>query len=94
MFDLTIPGMVGLYIGAWGFSNALSRLVGSVLGGVVRDVVTQLTGNALSGYLVVFSLETMMLLVATIMLYRINVNAFKKKVEEPSFVEKVAIAAE
>jgi BCD family chlorophyll transporter-like MFS transporter len=94
MFDLTIPGMVGLYIGAWGFSNALSRLTGSVLGGVVRDVVTQATGNALSGYLVVFSIEALMLLIATIMLYRINVNAFRKQVEEPSFVEKVAVAAE
>ena len=94
MFDLTIPGMIGLYIGAWGFSNALSRLVGSVLGGVVRDVVTQVTANALSGYLVVFSIEALMLLIATIMLYRININAFKKQVEEPSFVEKVAIAAE
>jgi BCD family chlorophyll transporter-like MFS transporter len=94
MFDLTIPGMVGLYIGAWGFSNALSRLVGSVLGGVVRDVVTQATGHALSGYLVVFSIEALMLLIATVMLYRINVNAFKKQVEEPSFVEKIAIAAE
>jgi BCD family chlorophyll transporter-like MFS transporter len=94
MFDLTVPGMVGLYIGAWGFSNALSRLVGSVLGGVVRDVVTQATGHALSGYLVVFSLEALMLLIATVMLYRINVNAFKKQVEEPAFVEKVAMAAE
>jgi BCD family chlorophyll transporter-like MFS transporter len=94
MFDLTIPGMVGLYIGAWGFSNALSRLVGSVLGGVVRDVVTQATGVALSGYLVVFAIEALMLFVATIMLYRININAFKKQVEEPSFVEKVAMAAE
>jgi BCD family chlorophyll transporter-like MFS transporter len=94
MFDLTVPGMVGLYIGAWGFSNALSRLTGSVLGGVVRDVVTQATANPLSGYLVVFSIEAVMLLVATIMLYRINVNAFRKQVKEPSFVEKVAIAAE
>jgi len=94
MFDLTIPGMVGLYIGAWGFSNALSRLVGSVLGGVVRDVVTQATGVALSGYLVVFSIEALMLLIATIMLYRIDVRAFRKQVQEPSFVEKVALAAE
>jgi BCD family chlorophyll transporter-like MFS transporter len=94
MFDLTIPGMVGLYIGAWGFANALSRLVGSVLGGVVRDVVTQVTGRALSGYLIVFSIEALMLLIATVMLYRINVNAFKKQVEELPFVEKVAIAAE
>lgn len=94
MFDLTIPGMIGLYIGAWGFSNALSRLVGSVLGGVVRDVVTQASGHALSGYLVVFGIEALMLLIATVMLYRININAFKKQVQEPSFVEKVAIAAE
>ena len=94
MFDLTVPGMVGLYIGAWGFSNALSRLVGSILGGVVRDVVTQASGQPLSGYLVVFSIEALMLLIAAIMLYRIDVNAFKKKVQEPSFVEKVAIAAE
>jgi BCD family chlorophyll transporter-like MFS transporter len=94
MFDLTVPGMVGLYIGAWGFSNALSRLTGSVLGGVVRDVVTQATGVALSGYLVVFSIEALMLLIAAFMLYRIDVNAFKKQVEEPSFSEKIAMAAE
>ena len=94
MFDLTIPGMVGLYIGAWGFSNALSRLVGSILGGAVRDVVTQVTGQALTGYLIVFSIEALLLLIATILLYRINVNAFRKQVQEPSFVEKVAIAAE
>ncbi len=94
MFDLTVPGMVGLYIGAWGFSNALSRLTGSVLGGVVRDVVTKATGVALSGYLVVFSIEALMLLIAAIMLYRIDVSAFQKQVHEPSYVEKVAIAAE
>jgi BCD family chlorophyll transporter-like MFS transporter len=94
MFDLTLPGMVGLYIGAWGFSNALSRLTGSVLGGVVRDVVTQATGHALSGYLVVFGIEALMLLVAAIMLYRIDVRAFRRRGEEPSFVEKVAMATE
>lgn len=94
MFDLTIPGMVGLYIGAWGFSNALSRLVGSVLGGVVRDIVTQVTGQPLSGYLVVFSIEALMLFIAAFMLYRIDIDAFKKQVEEPSFAEKVALVAE
>jgi len=94
MFDLTVPGMVGLYIGAWGFSNALSRLTGSILGGVVRDVVTQATGVALSGYLVVFSIEALMLVIAAIMLHRIDVKAFQKQTQEPSFAEKVALAAE
>jgi len=94
MFDLTVPGMVGLYIGAWGFSNALSRLVGNLLAGILRDVVNQLTGAALSGYLVVFVLEALMLFAATIMLTRIDVKKFQKNIEEPSFVEKIALASD
>jgi BCD family chlorophyll transporter-like MFS transporter len=94
MFDLTVPGMVGLYIGAWGFANALSRLTGNILGGVVRDAVTLTTGQPLTGYLVVFSIEAVMLLIATIMLQRIDVKSFQKRVHEPSYIEKVALTAE
>ena len=94
MFDLTVAGNVGLYIGAWGFSNALSRLTGSILGGVVRDGVTQATGQALSGYIVVFVIEAVMLAASAVMLARIDVSAFKEKAVEPSFTEKVALAVE
>lgn len=94
MFDLTVPGMVGLYIGAWGFSNALSRLVGTLLAGILRDAVTQVTGWALSGYLAVFFIEALMLAIASFMLYRIDVNKFRKGIEQPSFVEKVALAVD
>ncbi|HMZ06719.1 MAG TPA: BCD family MFS transporter [Anaerolineales bacterium] len=94
MFDLTVPEKVGLYIGAWGFSNGLSRLIGLLMAGVIADIATQLTGDALHGYLVVFSLEALMLMIAAIMLYRIDVNAFQKKAHDPNFVDKVALAAE
>jgi len=94
MFDLTVPEKVGLYMGAWGFSNGLSRLAGLLMAGVVADLATRLTGNPLSGYLIVFSIEALMLLIAAFMLYRIDVNAFTKKAHEPVFVEKVALAAE
>jgi BCD family chlorophyll transporter-like MFS transporter len=94
MFDLTIPGQVGLFIGAYGFSNALSRLTGSILGGVVRDLVTEVTGAAVTGYIVVFAIEAVMLLIAAVMLTRIDVGKFRKNAGEPSFVEKVALAAE
>jgi BCD family chlorophyll transporter-like MFS transporter len=94
MFDLTIPEKVGLYIGAWGFSNGLSRLIGLLMAGVVADLATKLTGNALSGYLVVFCIEALMLLIAAVMLYRIDVTAFQKRAHEPTFTEKVALAAE
>jgi len=36
----------------------------------------------------------LMLLIAAIMLTRIDVEKFKQSVEEPSFVEKVALAVE
>ncbi|MBN8655943.1 MAG: BCD family MFS transporter [Anaerolineae bacterium] len=94
MFDLTVPEKVGLYIGAWGFSNGLSRLVGLLMAGVIADVATQITGDALHGYLVVFGLEALMLFIAAIMLYRIDVGSFQKKAHDPEFVEKVALAAE
>jgi BCD family chlorophyll transporter-like MFS transporter len=94
MFDLTVPEKVGLYIGAWGFSNGLSRLVGLLMAGVIADVATGLTGNALNGYIVVFSIEALMLLIAAVMLYRIDVGAFQKKAHDPAFTEKVALAAE
>ena len=94
MFDLTVPEKVGLYIGAWGFSNGLSRLVGLLMAGVVADLATTFTGNPLSGYLIVFGLEALMLLIAAIMLYRIDVGAFQKKAHDPAFVDKVAVIAD
>jgi BCD family chlorophyll transporter-like MFS transporter len=94
MYNLTVREEVGLYIGAWGFSNGLSRLVGLLLAGVVADLTTRISGNALNGYLIVFGIEALMLLIAAIMLHRIDVSAFRKNVEEPSYAEKVAVAVE
>jgi BCD family chlorophyll transporter-like MFS transporter len=94
MYNLTVREDVGLYIGAWGFSNGISRGVGLLMAGIVADAATRLTGDALSGYLIVFGIEALMLVVAAAMLYRINVTAFHKKIHGSSFVEKVAIAAE
>jgi MFS transporter, BCD family, chlorophyll transporter len=94
MYNLTVREEVGLYIGAWGFSNGLSRLVGLLMAGLVADLATRLTGNSLSGYLLVFGLEALMLVIAAIMLNRIDVGAFQKKAHDPSFVEKVAVVAD
>ena len=94
MYNLTVREEIGLYIGAWGFSNGLSRLVGLLMAGVVADIATKISGNALNGYLIVFSLEALMLFIAAIMLYRLDPQTFQEKVNEPSFVENVAVAAE
>jgi MFS transporter, BCD family, chlorophyll transporter len=92
MLDMTTRENVGLFIGAWGMANAGSRLFGSVLGGGVRDLVTWISSNIETGYLVVFGIETFMLLVSLIMLERIDVSKFRKNAEQLSLVERAAIA--
>ena len=94
MFDLTVPGQVGLYIGAWGFSNGLSRLTGLFLAGIVADLGTQVTGSALNGYLIVFGIEALMLIVAALLLSRIDPATFRKRAAEPAFEDKLALSSD
>ena len=94
MLDMTTSGNVGLFIGAWGMSNAISRLLGSVLGGAVRDVVTQLLSNPVMGYVTVFGAEAAMLFGSLLLLRRIDVSAFRRQAEEPPLVERAALAAD
>jgi BCD family chlorophyll transporter-like MFS transporter len=95
MLDMTTADKVGLFIGAWGMANALSRLIGTVLGGVVRDMVTQLAQTPVMGYIVVFGIEAIMLVVSLILLRYIDVGAFRQRVEEkPSIIERAAMASD
>jgi BCD family chlorophyll transporter-like MFS transporter len=90
MFDLTVREKIGLYIGAWGFSNAMSRLTGILISGILRDVVNQITGNALSGYIFVFATLSVFLAVAISLLVRINILEFQTQALSP--VERAALA--
>ncbi len=94
MLDMTVAGQVGLFIGAWGMANAISRLLGSVLGGVVRDIITQLTENSILGYEIVFAVMAGFMLISLVMLARIDVSAFRKNKEQLTAVERAAMAGD
>jgi BCD family chlorophyll transporter-like MFS transporter len=93
MLDMTTIANVGLFIGAWGMANAVSRLVGTVLGGVVRDLVSQ-TAGPVTGYVVVFAIEALMVAVSLVMLRRVNVGQFQSEAGKTSVIERAAIATE
>jgi BCD family chlorophyll transporter-like MFS transporter len=93
MLDMTTPANVGLYVGAWGMANALSRLIGTLLSGVVRDVVTELSQSPLSGYLTVFGIEAFFVAVSLAMLGKISVEQFRKA-SGVSVVERAALASD
>jgi len=92
MLDMT-TARVGLYIGAWGIADALARLVGTVLSGVVRDLVAQISHTASLGYITVFVIEAALLGVSLVMLNRIDVRDFRDQ-SEISLTERAALANE
>jgi BCD family chlorophyll transporter-like MFS transporter len=94
MLDMTTAEKVGLFIGAWGMSNALSRLIGTVMSGVVRDLITRITQNQIAGYVVVFVLEAIMIGISLLMLRKIDVRAFRQQADEPSVIERAAMATD
>jgi BCD family chlorophyll transporter-like MFS transporter len=94
MLDMTAPGKVGLFIGAWGMANAISRLTGSIVGGALRDVLTRILANPVFAYVIVFIFMAALLFASLILLYRIDVSAFRKQTEEAPLVERVALAAD
>lgn len=92
MLDMTTPEQVGLFIGAWGVADSLARGAGSLLGGVVRDVVARITGDAGSGYVSVFLIEALMLSVALVLLRWVDVQTFRR--QQPTLSELVALAGD
>ena len=94
MLDMTTAAKVGLFIGAWGMANAASRLIGALLSGAMRDILTQILQNPIHAYVVVFSTLALLLFISLILLRRIDVAAFREEAESPSVIERAALAGE
>lgn len=94
MLDMTVEGRVGMFMGAWGMADSFARLTGSVMSGAVRDVVSQMVANPVSGYLVVFAIQAGMLVISLLLLRRIDVGLFRQEASSLSVVERAAIASE
>jgi BCD family chlorophyll transporter-like MFS transporter len=94
MLDMTVDGQVGLFIGAWGMANALSRLIGSVLGGAGRDIISRFTGDAVVGYIIVFGVMALFMVISLLMLNRINIQEFQQNVDHSSVIERAAMTGD
>ncbi len=80
MLDLTLPEVAGTFVGIWGLAQALSRAMGKVLGGGLLDIGRIITGpdNPLLAFSFVFVLETVLMVLAIVVLGKVNVNRFRK----------------
>lgn len=93
MLDMTLPGQVGVFVGAWGVADALARLGGTLLSGVVRDVVTAVSASKPAGYVVVFLIQALALGASLALLPRISVARFRDEAA-PSVGELVGMVGE
>jgi MFS transporter, BCD family, chlorophyll transporter len=93
MLDMTVPQAAGLYMGAWGVANFAGQAIGNIVSGLVRDVFYWLSGNAILGYVTVFGLEIIGLLVAVWLLRTISVEQFRRDAEV-RLADVVALAAD
>ena len=98
MLEMTVPGKVGLFIGAWGAASAFARLLGSFTTAAARDMARLAPGGALFGYLAGFLILAGFLAISLALLRRIDVTVFKQQAASadvaPTLVERAALSSE
>jgi BCD family chlorophyll transporter-like MFS transporter len=88
MLDLTVAETAGTFIGAWGLAQAIARGSATVLGGGVLDLGkgfvrlfssagTVAEGQYLPAYALVFTLQAVGMIVAVLLLRRVNIQEFQ-----------------
>ena len=92
MLDMTIPGKVGLFIGAWGSASAFARLLGSLSTAIVRDLARLLPDQAVLGYAAGFSLLGLFLIVSLYILNRVDLAAFQRGAAQSAGVPVASVA--
>lgn len=93
MLDMTTAQNVGLFIGAWGMATAFARLVGSLIGGALRDVAAQFTADPGMPYVVAFGVNIAFLIVSLYLLRGVDIGRFRQAAAQPLAVEKPAAAS-
>ncbi len=75
VIDFTTTLRAGFLMGVWGVASELGEAVGNLLGGTIVDMIRGLAGgNALTAYGTVFVLEGILLLLAVLLLTRIDIR--------------------
>lgn len=77
MLDLTAAETAGTFIGAWGLAQAIARGLATVLGGAVLNLGKVLFPSLVLAYGTVFALQAAGMIVAIILLRRVNVKEFR-----------------
>ena len=79
MLDLTTAETAGTFTGLWGLAQAFSQAASSFAGGALLDVGRQVFATPLFAYGFVFWLEAIVIVLATVLLRRVDVAEFREQ---------------
>lgn len=78
MLDLTAAKTAGTFIGAWGLAQAMSRGLATFFGGLILDIGKSIFAVPLFSYSLVFVMQAIGIILAIIILERVDVREFKE----------------
>lgn len=78
MLDLTAAKTAGTFVGAWGLAQAMSRGLATLIGGVILDIGKNIFATPLLAYSLVFAIQAVGMMIAVIILNRVDVREFKE----------------
>jgi MFS transporter, BCD family, chlorophyll transporter len=93
MMDMSPASRAGTFLGFWTLVVTLSRGLGVSGGGIMRDIVLQVSGDLTLSYGMVFVVGVVGLGVSLWTLSQVNVLAFRDDIAEPADAEAVFVAA-
>ncbi|MDW8394776.1 MAG: BCD family MFS transporter [Anaerolineae bacterium] len=82
MMDMTVPGETGSLMGAWGMAQALANGFAQLVGGSLRDIGIQLTGNFEASYSFIFVVAIGMCLISISLVSHVSVERFRRLTRE------------
>ena len=68
VMSLTDVSHAGLFLGIWGIVQGMAQGIGTIGGGVVRDLAQAQTGSVVLGYTVVYTTSLILLLLVILIL--------------------------
>ncbi|MFN3361620.1 MAG: BCD family MFS transporter [Pseudanabaenaceae cyanobacterium] len=93
MLDLTAVATAGTFIGAWGLAQAIARGTATFLGGVALEIGKQIFPLPLAAYSFVFTLQSVMMILAIFLLAQVNVKEFQETTKK-AILEVIASEVE
>jgi BCD family chlorophyll transporter-like MFS transporter len=94
MINMTSEAHAGVFLGAWGFAQAVGVGFGTLSGGILRDVGLLLSGSQTGSYLLVFGIEMVLLLLAVPLVWGLSVARFRETNRTITLAETLAAGAD